>query len=180
MAEILKPQNPLKYENQYFYPLTSADQVVLEDNSRLNANIIYTNESNTQTTSKVKTLFSNSAKTEALFPRTKTSAVSNDSGTDLNTILQNKADVSTVNTKQSKHIPVSVSLTTSGWSSLTQTVSVSGVTANNTVIVTPAPASHVAYSEAGAYCSAQASGKLTFKCSQKPTSALTVNVLILN
>ena len=72
------------------------------------------------------------------------------------------------------------SLTVSGWgTSLTQTVSVSGVTANNTVIVSPNAASHAAYAEANVRCTAQTSGKLTFTCDEKPTAALTVNVVIL-
>lgn len=73
----------------------------------------------------------------------------------------------------------SVTLSASGWSSNAQTVSVSGVTADNIVIVTPAPGSYVAYSNAQAYCSAQGAGTLTFKCSTTPTAELTVNVLIL-
>lgn len=33
-----KPQSPLKYNDQYFYPLTTVDQVILdEDNTRLNS-----------------------------------------------------------------------------------------------------------------------------------------------
>ena len=72
-----------------------------------------------------------------------------------------------------------VKLAPSSWSSLTQTVSVSGVTASNTVVVAPAPESYAAYGEAGVYCSAQASGKLTFKCETVPSATITVNVLIL-
>lgn len=75
---------------------------------------------------------------------------------------------------------ITVTLAAASWSSLAQTVTASGVTASNTVIVSPAAGSHNAYCEAGVYCSAQASGKLTFKCSEKPTVALTVNVLIIN
>ena len=41
------------------------------------------------TTGKIKILFSDKEKTEALFPRTKTSAVSSDDGTGLNVILDN-------------------------------------------------------------------------------------------
>lgn len=75
---------------------------------------------------------------------------------------------------------ITVTLSAARWSSLKQTVNASGVTSNNTVIVAPTAGSHNAYSEAGVYCSAQANGKLTFKCSEKPTVALTVNVLIIN
>ena len=71
------------------------------------------------------------------------------------------------------------SLSASGWSSKTQTVSVSGVTENNVVIVTPASGSHTEYNGCAVRCTAQASGKLTFTCTNVPTSALTANVLIL-
>lgn len=81
---------------------------------------------------------------------------------------------------QAQHTTTTVTLAVASWSSLAQTVNVSGVTASNTVIVTPAPASHNAYCEAGVYCSAQADGNLTFKCTEKPTAALTVNVVILS
>lgn len=74
---------------------------------------------------------------------------------------------------------VSVSLPVSGWSSNKQTVAVSGVTANNTVIVTAAPASYEHYNECAVRCSAQGAGTLTFTCTDTPTSALTANVLIL-
>lgn len=74
---------------------------------------------------------------------------------------------------------VAVTLTVAGWSSLTQTVNVSGVTADNNVIVASAPASRTAWNDAEVYCSAQAAGKLTFKCSTTPTAAVTANVVIL-
>ena len=68
-------------------------------------------------------------------------------------------------------------LTTAGWSSNAQTVSVTGVTASNTVIVSPAPSSYADYCTCGVFCSAQSAGTLTFTCSETPPSALTVNVL---
>lgn len=71
------------------------------------------------------------------------------------------------------------SLPVASWSSNKQTVSVSGVTASNTVIVTAAPASYEHYNECAVRCSAQAAGTLTFTCTDTPTAALTVNVLIL-
>lgn len=70
-------------------------------------------------------------------------------------------------------------LSASGWSSLKQTVSVEGVTADNTVIVTPAPASYTACLEAGVYCSGQGAGTLTFTCSTAPSASVTCNILIL-
>lgn len=122
-------------------------------------------------TGKIKTLFSDSAKTEALFPRTKTSAISDDNGVDLNVILENK---------QEKHNSTSVSLSASNWSNMAQTVNVEGVTVNSTVVVTSAPENHISYGESGVYCSAQADGTLTFKCDSTPSKTLKVNVLILD
>ena len=80
---------------------------------------------------------------------------------------------------QAKHTPTTATLSAAGWSNLAQTVNVSGVTSDNTVIISPAAASHVAYSEANVRCTAQASGKLTFTCDDVPSEALTVNVVIL-
>lgn len=60
-----------------------------------------------------------------------------------------------------------------------QTVSVSGVTASNAVVIAPDNDSRSAYSIAECFCSAQAAGTLTFQCASVPESALTVNVLIL-
>ena len=77
------------------------------------------------------------------------------------------------------HKTSTATLNKASWSNNTLTVSVSGVTASNTVIVSPAPASHEAYATAGVYCSAQASGKLTFTCKNVPSAALTVNVIVL-
>ena len=75
---------------------------------------------------------------------------------------------------------VTVTLSASSWSSSSQIVSVEDVTDSNNIVITPAPASHTAYCEAGVYCSAQADGALTFTCSETPTVDLAVNVLILN
>lgn len=36
----LKPQSPLKHKDgDYFYPLTTADQIIMEDGSRLSATL---------------------------------------------------------------------------------------------------------------------------------------------
>lgn len=66
------------------------------------------------------------------------------------------------------------------WSSNQQSVTVSGVTTSNTVIITPAPASYNMYCECGVYCSAQAANSLTFTCDEVPTSSLTVNIVIMS
>lgn len=76
---------------------------------------------------------------------------------------------------------VSVTLTTSGWSSNTQTVTVSGVSASETaqlITPTPAVASQSAYYEAGIMCTGQAANSLTFTCQTVPTSNLTVYIVI--
>ena len=70
-------------------------------------------------------------------------------------------------------------LTVAGWSETTQTVSVTGVTADSILTVTYAPASHDAWLDAGVYCSAQGAGTLTFTCESVPSAALTANVVIL-
>lgn len=77
------------------------------------------------------------------------------------------------------HATTTVTLASTGWTSSTYTASVTGVTASNTVIVSPDPASYADYVAAGIYCSAQASGSLTFTCTTTPTSAITVNVVTM-
>lgn len=176
MSEILKPKKPLKYGDFYFYPLTSADQIVLNDGSRLDAATanmaILGKENQTAVTSgNIVDVFSDGAMSSKAFPRTKVEAIDDNSGSSLNTLLNNK---------QNKHITKTVKLTKENWASSKQTVSVSGVTASNTVLITPAPASFTAYGESGVYCSAQASKSLTFTCSYVPASDLTVNIIILN
>lgn len=74
---------------------------------------------------------------------------------------------------------IQVTLTSSWWSSNTQTVLVSWVTANNTVIASPAPASIEDYVEAKIYCTAQWSDTLTFTCDSEPSNDIVVNIVIL-
>ena len=70
-------------------------------------------------------------------------------------------------------------ITVDGWYSNTQTVSVTGVTASNVVIVSPAPASAADYAAAGIICTAQGTDSLTFTCTTVPSNAITVNVIIM-
>lgn len=86
----------------------------------------------------------------------------------------------TIGWKQAQHSAITVTLTSSWWSSNAQTVSATWVTASNTVIVSPTPASFEDYWSAQIYCSAQASNSLTFTCWEEPSSDITVNVVILN
>lgn len=74
-----------------------------------------------------------------------------------------------------------ITLTTSGWSSNTQTVTVSGVSADETVqLIMPVPAlaSQTAYYEAGILVTGQAANSLTFTCQTVPTADLTVYVVM--
>lgn len=73
---------------------------------------------------------------------------------------------------------LTVTLTVAGWSDNSQTVTASGVTANNAVVVSPAPDSYLSYGEFGVYCSAQAANSLTFVCDSVPDVALTVSVFM--
>lgn len=75
---------------------------------------------------------------------------------------------------------VTVTLLANWWSSSTQTVNATGVTASNNVIVSPDPADISDYSDWWIYCSAQWSGTLTFTCGTTPSNDIDVNVLILN
>ena len=70
-------------------------------------------------------------------------------------------------------------LTVAGWSNNAQSVTVSGVTASNIVIVAPAPASAADYAAAGIVCTAQGTDSLTFTCTTVPSNAITVNVIIM-
>lgn len=82
-------------------------------------------------------------------------------------------------------MPVStaVTLSASGWnsSSKTQTVTVSGVLADETkqlITPTPALASQTAYYNAGIRCTGRSADKLTFTANNIPTENLTVYVVV--
>lgn len=121
---------------------------------------------------------------------TKTSDLDNDSGfitsyTETDPVFTasdaygiTSSDISNWNGKASK-TSTTATLTSAGWSSLTQTVSVTGVTASNDVIISPDTSSRDEYISSGVWCASQGSGTLTFTCETDPTSNLTVNVLIL-
>ncbi len=74
-------------------------------------------------------------------------------------------------------------LPTTGWTGsgpYTYDANVMGVTADNALIVSPAPASKAAYEACKAYASAQGTGTLTFTAESVPTESITVNVVVLN
>lgn len=72
-------------------------------------------------------------------------------------------------------------LTTGGWVSDNQTVTVQGVTASNVVIVSPnsSRTDANAYARYGIMCTAQGANSLTFSASSTPQEAIAVNVLII-
>ena len=80
---------------------------------------------------------------------------------------------------EGKHSTTTAALLVSSWISNSQSISVLGVTPNNTIIISPAAESHKAWGEAGIYCSAQAEGMLTFICTKVPSEELTVNIVIM-
>ena len=98
-----------------------------------------------------------------------------------NTANGNAGDIAKLQTeKQDAAIQRRAGIPVASWTNNTATVTVQGVTAINIVIVSPAPESVSVWGESVVYCSAQAANSLTFTCSETPTAALTVNVIILN
>ena len=82
---------------------------------------------------------------------------------------------------QAKHTTLTVSLAAANWSSSnTISVTANGVTASNTVLVSPAPASWTRYRDCGVRCSAQGANSLTFTAESKPTAAISVNIVIFS
>lgn len=74
---------------------------------------------------------------------------------------------------------ITVTLASASWSNNEITVTATWVTASNTVIVAPDPASMTDYTDAMIYCSAQGSNSLTFTCDTEPSADIDVNVVIL-
>lgn len=81
--------------------------------------------------------------------------------------------------KQDKHSTTSATLLAASWSNKSQTVNVTGVTADNTVLVSANPASVEEYSTSGIICTAQGAGTLTFTYEFAPTNDLGLNIVIL-
>lgn len=80
-----------------------------------------------------------------------------------------------------KKSEISVTLPAQDWTWAWIDVTVSGVTASNTVIVSPAPSYISDYTSAWIYCSAQWTNSLTFDCTgDAPSTDIVVNVVILN
>lgn len=73
-------------------------------------------------------------------------------------------------------------LTTSGWSSKSQTITVSGVLADSSaqfVVIAPADkASATAWAEAGVWCTTQGTNSLTFTCDSVPSANINLNIML--
>lgn len=76
-------------------------------------------------------------------------------------------------------VNTTITLASANWSSNTQTVNVTGMTATGVVLVSPIPADQADYTSAGITCSAQGSGTLTFTCDTAPSSDIDVTVVML-
>ena len=76
---------------------------------------------------------------------------------------------------------LTLTLTTSGWSSNTQTVTATGVLADELqqmIYIVPAAAHQEAYISAGISCTAQGASTLTFSCKTVPSQNLTVYAVV--
>lgn len=76
-------------------------------------------------------------------------------------------------------VNTTITLASANWSSNSQTVNVTGMTATGVVLVSPDPSDQSAYTSAGIICSAQAAGTLTFTCDTVPSGDIDVNVVML-
>lgn len=95
--------------------------------------------------------------------------------------LPNNSISTSMITPNATNTSTTVTLTTAGWDTSTkqQTVNITGMSADKVCIVSPAPASFVAYGEAQVRATAQGSGTLTFTCEDIPSAELTVIVTML-
>lgn len=85
----------------------------------------------------------------------------------------------TIPTARLTKVNSTITLTAAGWSSNTQTVNVTGMTATGVVFVSPDPTDQADYTSAGILCTAQAAGTLTFTCDSVPSGDIDVNVVML-
>ena len=84
----------------------------------------------------------------------------------------------TLNPTDVGFVTKSATIQVGNWSGTTATISVSGVTATNNVVVSPAPTSMDYYGLFGVRCVSQAEGQLTFGADNQPNVAITVNLII--
>ena len=75
-------------------------------------------------------------------------------------------------------VKTTTTIATVNWTANEATKTVPGVTASNLIFVAPAPASAVDYADAGIRATAQGDDSITFVCTETPTSAIVVNIVI--
>lgn len=92
---------------------------------------------------------------------------------------EEKAEVAKVANKQDQHSKATATLLAANWVAKTQRISVEGVTANNTVIVSANYTSIDEYSASGVVCMGQYAGELAFSCKYTPANDLDINIVIL-
>ena len=85
----------------------------------------------------------------------------------------------TIPTARLMKVNSTITLAAADWSSNTQTVNVTGMTATGIVFASPDPTYQSAYTSAGILCTAQAAGTLTFTCTTTPSSNINVNIVML-
>lgn len=85
----------------------------------------------------------------------------------------------TIPTARLTKVNTTITLAAANWSSNTQTVNVTGMTADGVVFPCPIPSDQSDYTSAGILCTAQAAGTLTFTCTSVPTSDIDVTVVML-
>ena len=76
-----------------------------------------------------------------------------------------------------------ITLTTAGWADNQQTVTLTGVSADEDsqfILPTPATASRTMYNDCDIQCITQAANSLTFSCATVPTDALSVYILLMD
>lgn len=84
----------------------------------------------------------------------------------------------TLNPTDIGFVTKSATIQAGNWSGTTATIAVTGVTASNNVVVSPAPTSMDYYGLFGVRCVSQGAGTLTFGADNQPNVAITVNLII--
>lgn len=162
----LKPQSPIKYNEDHIYPLTTGDQVILSDGSRLEKNGVVE-------AGKLK-----NAKAISL------------SGDVTGTANFDGSDGITINTTVSASKFFTVTLSKSGWSSYapyTQTVYVNGIKASDNPVVDINMSSATTVNSTDLIAAwgfvgriATSNGSITAYCyEEKPTVDISVNLMVV-
>lgn len=154
-----KPQSPLKKGSDHIYPLTTYDQIIMEDGSRWNG------------------------KADGDLSVDTTGATQGEPNLVNADQLGGYAASEYLRAKTYKN-ELTVTLSKIEWSEsedgYVQLVAANGVTANNSVIVSSVIDNINSYYKCGVRCVAQEDGYLTFVANRVPMNDLPVNVLVIN